>query len=151
MNPLRRNHLAVVALAVLVAASGCTGVGGTNPVDTAETTVTTTETAQATTATDASTTTDAPETTGDAPPKGTQFVQVSALENQSSYREWPDAQAVRFETLSEPRKDAFVDALRNGSVRFEPNEDPPFSYYDDDRPRVVKYDDTWYYVRVLVV
>ncbi|NHN57502.1 MULTISPECIES: hypothetical protein [Halorussus] len=87
----------------------------------------------------------------DAPPTGTQFVSVDRYENRSRHAQWPDRQTVVFEDLSESRQQVFEKALSGGSVEVAPDESNPFSFHDDDRPRAVRYDGTWYYVRVAIV
>ncbi|MFC4448921.1 hypothetical protein [Halorussus aquaticus] len=144
-----------LALAVLLVLAGC--VGGT-PGGTATTSSTTAPGGTATTAGTATTTDDpttSPDTpstrTDDAPPKGSQFVSVVAFENQSRHAQWPDNQTVAFENLSADRQRVFEEALPGGSVAFGPDETAPFSFYDETRPRAVRYDGTWYYVRVAIV
>lgn len=146
MTSLHRNRFTVVALVVLVAASGCTGLGAqSNP----DATTTTTRTTTATTT--APTTTAAPTTTDDTPAYGTEFVYVSKLENQSEYTEWPDNQSVHFQNLSDARQEAFLTAFEGDRAKFGPDEPNPFAFNDKSRPRVVKYEGTWYYVRVAIV
>ena len=89
--------------------------------------------------------------TDDAPAKGTQFVSLDRYENQSRHAQWPDDRTVAFENLSEARQRVFENALRGGSVAFGPDESNPFSYSDDDRPRAVRHEGVWYYVRVAIV
>ena len=150
---MRRTVLVSVGIALLLTLSGCSGPGETpsettTPGD-AETTIATTET---TGASDTSlATSDRSTTTADRPPAGTQEVTVSRLENQSQYAEWPDSETVRFGNLTEPRRITFRSAFENRSVVFEPDEDNPFSFYDKDRPKVVRYEGTWYFVRVAIV
>lgn len=145
---MRRTVLVSVCIALLLALGGCSGPEETRSETTtptgAETTVA--PTTETTTVSDTSLT-----STADRPPAGTQEVTVSRLENQSRYAEWPDDETVRFESLTEPRRAAFRSALQNGSVAFAPDVDCPFSFYDKDRPKVVRYDGTWYYVRVAIV
>ncbi|NEU57926.1 hypothetical protein [Halorussus sp. MSC15.2] len=150
-------RLGPLALAVLLVLAGCVGgaPGGdetrtTPTTDAADGTATTTSTA--TTTDDPTTSPDPPSTrTDDAPPKGSQFVSVVAFENQSRHAQWPDNQTVAFEDLPADRQRVFEEALSGGSVEFGPDETAPFSFYDESRPRAVRYDGTWYYVRVAIV
>lgn len=89
-------------------------------------------------------------TPDDRPAKGTQFVSLVRLENQSRHAAWPDNRTVAFGNLSERRQAVVREAL-DGQVAFGPDETNPFSYYDETRPRAVRYDGTWYYVRVAIV
>ncbi|MFB6146552.1 MAG: hypothetical protein ABEJ08_02585 [Halobacteriaceae archaeon] len=149
-----RSALVAAALAVLVLAAGCGAFTGTA----SPTTTTTPTTASSTTAgtparTTAPGTTPAGPTTRQSPPKGTQIVSLVRLENQRSHTQWPDEQTVHIRNLSDRRRAVFRAAFPPGneSVRFGPDERNPFSYHDDDRPRAVRYDGTWYYVRVAIV
>lgn len=140
---------AVVALlsTLALALAGCTGAPAGVPTDgPADESGTTTATATDTTAATTRTTTTADET----PPKRTQFVSVTRLENQSGYREWPAGKRARFENLSAERRETFRRAL-DGQVEIPPAEESAFAFHDESRPRVVRYEGTWYYVRVAIV
>ncbi|MFC7046955.1 hypothetical protein ACFQH6_17500 [Halobacteriaceae archaeon GCM10025711] len=90
-------------------------------------------------------------TTDDMPAYGTEFVSVERLDNQNRYTEWPNDEAAVFADLSNSRQRVFRDALENGTVEFSPSDPNPFSSHNKERPKVVRYDGTWYYVRVAVV
>ncbi|KAB1192559.1 hypothetical protein GJR96_03530 [Haloferax sp. MBLA0076] len=81
---------------------------------------------------------------------GTEFVSVSPLENQSRDTEWPDNQSVHFENLSQSQQAVFLDAL-DKQVEVGPDEENPFVFNDETRPQVVRYEGTWYFVRVAIV
>lgn len=131
----------------VVLLAGCTGVGGSetpvtpnDPMTTAEPTTETAETTVETAAT----------ATDDSPGYGTEFVSVSPLENQSRHTEWPDNRSVHFENMTASRQAVFEDAL-DGQVEFGPEEENPFGFHDESRPEVVRYEGTWYFVRVAIV
>lgn len=135
----------------LVLFAGCSGVGGSDTAVESDDSMTTNATPEQTvdgTTPAVETTTEATEDTS--PEFGTEFVSVSPLQNQSQYTEWPDSQAVHFENLSESQQAVFLDAL-DGQVVFGPDEENPFAFSDRDRPEVVKYEGTWYLVRVAIV
>lgn len=125
--------LAVVALLAL---AGCSGPPGTTTVSTTSSGAT--NAMPATTATTATS-----NQRRLSPARGTQFVSVDPAP--------PEGEGVVFENLSEPRRELFLRALREGQVRFGPGEDPPFSFHNESRPRYVRYNGVWYHVRVAIV
>ena len=141
------NWKTIFVLGVVLLA-GCAGGGSDTPAepDDSMTTKTTPETTTEIVETTAETT----ETDDGSPDYGTEFVSVSQLENQSRYTEWPDNRSVHFENMTASRQAVFEDAL-DGQVEFGPDEDNPFGFNDESRPQVVKYEGTWYFVRVAIV
>lgn len=145
------NRIAIVlGIALLVVLGGCAELAPTQSRTTTSSSVTT-DTTSRTTIVGTTATTDGTITTADQPSKGTQEVSVTRLENQSRHTEWPDNETVAFENLSKRRQTVFQTALENGSVTFAPDETNPFSFHNKSRPKVVRYDGTWYYVRVAIV
>lgn len=139
---------AVVALAIT---AGCLG-GGTAPADTDTTDAPPTTTQTATETLTETTTTSERQRTSMEYPYGTEFVSVDPLGNQSRGDVSKDGFAA-FGNLTERRQTVFLQALEEGDQTFYPDGDRvnPFSYGDEDRPRYVRYEGTWYYVRVAIV
>jgi hypothetical protein len=149
---MRRAFPALVAVA-LVLAAGCLG-GGTGPgdADTTDAPATTTAEADQLTPTEPPTTTSDRQRTTKQFPYGTEFVSVDPLANQSRGNVSKDGY-VAFGTLTEREQTVFLQALEDGDQTFYPDGDRvnPFGFNDDDRPQFVRYEGTWYYVRVAVV
>ncbi|KAB1197381.1 MULTISPECIES: hypothetical protein [Haloferax] len=142
--PSNWQTLLVLGVALL---AGCTGLGGSETAVTPDDPMTTAEPTTATAGTTAETTAT---TANDSPGYGTEFVSVSKLGNQSRYTEWPDNRSVHFENMTESRQTVFLDAL-DEQVEFGPEEENPFGFNDESRPEVVRYEGTWYFVRVAIV
>ena len=138
-------RIVFAALACLLVA-GC--IGG--PVGTAESPGGE-PTATTPASTNTPTTDSTPTSTADQPAFGTQFVSVERYENQSTGATWPADERSTFENLTDARRDVFLGALEEGQQRFGPDESNPFDWNDGDRPVAVKYEGTWYYVRVAIV
>lgn len=146
---VEKSTLAVLS-ALLITLAGCSGIGAPNATTPQQTTSSTTTTTEASTTT--TQTSQRPDTTTrDTPEKGTQYVDVKQLDNQSRIQEVSDAKKTGFENLSNPRRTVFLDALRNGTVTFNRSESNPFSFYNQSRPEYVRYNDTWYFVRTSIV
>ncbi|WP_411967788.1 hypothetical protein [Haloferax sp. YSSS75] len=140
----------LILVVTLVLLARCAGLGGSETVSEPSDPMTTkTTVVEATDPTETTVETTAM-TADDSPMYGTEFVSVSKLENQSRYFEWPENQSVHFENLSESRQQVFVDAL-DGQVEFGQDEENPFGFNDENRPEVLKYEGTWYFVRVAIV
>ncbi|WP_458206876.1 hypothetical protein [Haladaptatus sp. NG-SE-30] len=135
----------LVALSLLLA--GCSGVSP-NP-DTAEPAmVESTQTSTGETISAISTTTT--KTTGDTettPAKGTQFLSVSEL-NEGQAMKFDASERVAFEDLSAERKQVVEEAMEcDCSVTL----DGEFSFHDEDRVKVVRYEGRYHYLRVAIV
>jgi hypothetical protein len=148
-----RPRAALAVLLCALALVGCTGApseaSGGGPQENVSATATDATTGTSTTTT-TTTTTPTTTTTDETPPYGTQFISVERLENQSRYQAWPAGERAHFRNLSAERRETFRRAL-NDTVEVPPDEEAAFDFNDKSRPRVVRYEGTWYYVRVAIV
>ena len=151
-----------VALLALVVSAGCIGTPRVSeePPDwvttdadsaTTETPTTATDTEATTTEAPAETTAtaiaDTPAATDAEPRKGDQFLSVSRL-NESQAMQWNASKRASFGSLSEERQQVVKEALQcDCNVEL----DGEFSFHDKARVEVVKYEGTYYFLRVSIV
>lgn len=148
-----RTVLAIALLAAVVTA-GCAGPAGDAPTETATTETMTQIPERATTATGTATgelpTTRTTETlpgTDSEPQKGDQFLSVMAV-NESEAMAWNSSERATFENLSVERQQVVREAVEcDCNVEL----DGEFSFHDKDRIEMVKYEGTYYFLRVAIV
>jgi len=133
-------RIIAIALLVVVVTAGCTAPTGQQP--SAETTaIESTETTRSAIETTERT------TTGSEPQKGDQFLSVSEL-NESQAAGWNASERAAFGNLSEERQQVVKRAIEcDCSVELHGE----FSFYDKDRIEVLRYDNRFYFLRVIIV
>jgi len=132
-----------LAVALLVVLVGCAGLGERAP------SPTTTETAPSTTTmSTGSTTTTTPEWScvGEDPPKGTNMLSISPSSAETA-KQINDNQRAKFKNLTVEQRKVFLEALGRDCNLVQ----SVFQFNNNDRVKYVRYDESWYYLRVSIV
>jgi hypothetical protein len=142
-----RPVLAVAFLALVVSA-GCVAPGGGSQTNTTLTDATSeTTSAESTTGTDATTETPSATTTTVEYEKGDELLSASEL-NESQAMQFDASERADFGNLSETRRQVVKRTIEcDCNVEL----DGEFDYHDEERIEVVKYDGTYYYLRITIV
>lgn len=152
-------RVSTVLVILTIVLAGCSAVptdqaAETTTETTASTTTTTTMKPTLTTTTTTkptlTTTTTTPTTEESSPAKGTMYLSVVRLENQSSYREWSADERAQLRELPDDKREEVLTVLKEGAGQTQIRTDA-WSYYNEGRVKVVKYNGTWYYVRISIV
>lgn len=140
----------VGAVIFVVVLTGCSGVApGSSP---PETTTTTHNNSSDTTTTEQttveSTRTTIEQTTGNdkTPQKGDNLLSVQRI-NTSNAMKFNESSRINYADLSDSKKELFTRALQC-DCNINQNQ---FSFHDEQRVKVVKYDGEYYYLRVAIV